>query len=607
MAVPLLGRAILPNAGVGLTSGVDYFKRGGRDAKGGLNQAAPNIAKVDSTPPAGTGINITPSGSESSFSQPVTTGGTPGANPIGLTADQALALNMGSRAAGLIATATNNPTLGKMATAGYAANAADQAGKGNLAPAGSMLGGYYGGLPGSILGGMTGQALSGGSPLAQLQDPVFMTNAAIGLTPLGTINTGMQLATGLFGDVSTSMGDIAVNGPTGAAALGDQGPIDNAQAGIAINNSGDPLGAFMGARGENVSGNPVAMDAAARAISWGKDVSLQNAGGQIAGISDFTANTGMQQTPNGTVSSLDSIAQQDIANFGVAVDHGGLDIGNVAETGMGTNVGGQTVSNDATIAAQDAAVFGDTSTTDTSTSDTGGGVDTDGGVSDGVWRDGGYIDMPGLTQRYQDGGPVAAPQLQAQMGSMMGAQPDAQQMQAQIAQMMRDPNQIRALMARPIQLMQSGELTPDEVVTMGRVAEAAMFNPSLYPQLRQFVAQQGMPPLPAAYDQSVIMRIVVISRVLQGMLGNGQQATMPGQVPPTDQAQMVNPVGMRNGGAVFGPGTGRSDSIGTVNRSTGAPVSIANGEYVIPEHVVRAKGRDFFDGLLRKYTEVPKG
>jgi len=63
---------------------------------------------------------------------------------------------------------------------------------------------------------------------------------------------------------------------------------------------------------------------------------------------------------------------------------------------------------------------------------------------------------------------------------------------------------------------------------------------------------------------------------------------------------------MANGGFLQGPGTGRSDSIGTINESSGQPVKVANGEYVIPKHVVDAKGRDFFDSLLRRYSEVPK-
>jgi hypothetical protein len=209
-----------------------------------------------------------------------------------------------------------------------------------------------------------------------------------------------------------------------------------------------------------------------------------------------------------------------------------------------------------------------------------------------------------LAQGYNDGGEVAAGMPGMPQQQMMGAQPNAQQVNTQINQMIRDPQVRQQMVMRAQQLMQSGELTPQEVMTMAQVAEAALYNPSLYPQLRQFVMEQGMSPLPPSYDPNVVMKIIAVSRVLQ----QEQPATPPGQVPPTDQAQMQQPVpGMANGGYLRGPGTGRSDSIGTVNESTGEPVKVANGEYVIPAHVVKAKGREFFDNLLRRYADLPKG
>jgi len=225
----------------------------------------------------------------------------------------------------------------------------------------------------------------------------------------------------------------------------------------------------------------------------------------------------------------------------------------------------------------------------------------------GTYADGGMVgEMPGLTKRYNNGGMVSGQPLlsigYADGGTIgMGSKPTPAIVNKRVDAMLRDPQARQAMLARPQQLMASGELTPDEVTTMARVAEAAMYNPELYPQLRQFVAQQGMTPLPATFDQSVIMRIMAIARALQA-------ETPAGQVPGTDQAQMQRPVpGDGNGGYLQGPGTGRSDSIGTVNETTGEPVKVANGEYVIPAHVVRAKGREFFDNLLRRYSDVPKG
>ena len=49
------------------------------------------------------------------------------------------------------------------------------------------------------------------------------------------------------------------------------------------------------------------------------------------------------------------------------------------------------------------------------------------------------------------------------------------------------------------------------------------------------------------------------------------------------------------GGPISGPGTATSDSI---------PARLSDGEYVIPAHVVKALGRDFFDRLLAQHKRT---
>lgn len=50
-----------------------------------------------------------------------------------------------------------------------------------------------------------------------------------------------------------------------------------------------------------------------------------------------------------------------------------------------------------------------------------------------------------------------------------------------------------------------------------------------------------------------------------------------------------------------GPGTGRSDSIpATINGTQ--PAALSDGEFVIPAHVVKAKGTEFFEKLLAQYA-----
>jgi hypothetical protein len=235
---------------------------------------------------------------------------------------------------------------------------------------------------------------------------------------------------------------------------------------------------------------------------------------------------------------------------------------------------------------------------------TGTGFESPVGLSVPGYADGGPMmpNGPLLAMGFAGGGQVAG------MGNPGGdVSPDMINMR--VNQMLRNPRFVQSITQTLQPLMQSGELTPQEVQVMGQIAEASLQNPKLYPQLRQFVAQQGMTPLPPSFDPTVITKILAISRALAqagGGMSQPGQATPPGQIPPTDQAQMQNPTGTPNGGLLQGPGTGRSDSIGTVNESTGQPVKVATGEYVIPEHVVRAKGRDFFDALLRRYASVPK-
>lgn len=241
-----------------------------------------------------------------------------------------------------------------------------------------------------------------------------------------------------------------------------------------------------------------------------------------------------------------------------------------------------------------------------------GGSGVDSSYSGGMgFADGGIVGLSG--PRYADGGAVG-PLLQMGFadGGSVGSAPSPEMVNQQVSQMLRNPQVRQRIVAGAQQLMQTGELTPQEVTTMGQIAEASMQNPALYPKLRQFVAQQGLSPLPPSYDPSIIVKILAISRALAQTGGStaapgGPGMTPAGQVPPTDQAQMQNPAGMANGGFLQGPGTGRSDSIGTVNESTGQPVRVANGEYVIPKHVVDAKGRDFFDKMLRQYATIHGG
>lgn len=53
-------------------------------------------------------------------------------------------------------------------------------------------------------------------------------------------------------------------------------------------------------------------------------------------------------------------------------------------------------------------------------------------------------------------------------------------------------------------------------------------------------------------------------------------------------------------GYIEGPGTGTSDSVAAINRTTGQRVQLSNGEMVIPADVVRRKGTEFFERMIEK-------
>lgn len=152
-----------------------------------------------------------------------------------------------------------------------------------------------------------------------------------------------------------------------------------------------------------------------------------------------------------------------------------------------------------------------------------------------------------------------------------------------------------------MEAVQSGELTPQELNQIIQLAKAAQHNPGIWPQLRNFMIQQGADPseIPEQYDQGLVSIVLIIAKAVEQDLSQGAGGMpQPGMQPPMQMKA--------DGGLIVGPGTGTSDSIPAVNSSDGSPVAVSNGEYVIPASVVQAKGVDFFDGLVRKY-HTPNG
>ena len=219
----------------------------------------------------------------------------------------------------------------------------------------------------------------------------------------------------------------------------------------------------------------------------------------------------------------------------------------------------------------------------------GGGYGTEhdgGGVHD---ADGGQINAQG-TQRPSGvqamNTPPGPPGLQ--MPDQQGPAAPSGPMHPALANLhvqnkLANPQVMQAIKAHIDQAIQSGQLNPQQLQMMGQLAQSAMQHPELWPKLRQFAIQANLPDaqkLPMQFDQGVCMSLIAASQA-------SQHGDRPGAY--------------ADGGKINGPGTGTSDSIPAVNHSTGQPLRVANGEYIIPADVVATKGKEFFDNIVRKY------
>jgi hypothetical protein len=186
---------------------------------------------------------------------------------------------------------------------------------------------------------------------------------------------------------------------------------------------------------------------------------------------------------------------------------------------------------------------------------------------------------------------------------------DAQMMDAQITDTIRKNPEIEQEIGAALhEALASGELTLPELNQITQLAKAAAQNPNLWPQLRTFVINQGIAEvdeLPEQYDQGLVIVIITLAKVAEKLANTSAGAPQQGMgvQPPRGMGPGLQQQGP---GLLRGPGTGTSDSIPAVNMADGGQVGVSTGEYIIPERVVRAKGKDFFDSLIRKYSDVPQ-
>jgi hypothetical protein len=227
--------------------------------------------------------------------------------------------------------------------------------------------------------------------------------------------------------------------------------------------------------------------------------------------------------------------------------------------------------------------------------DSGGNAGPHGGEGSGTggagYADGGLMGQTPAAQQSMpvQQGPnptIATAGLQPQGGQLPAA--GAPDMHPAIASLhvqnqLSNPQVMQAIVSHLTQAIQAGQVNPQQLQMMGQLAQAAMQHPEIWPKLRQFAIQVGLPDaknLPQEFNQRICMALMGASQAAQH--GDTQGA-------------------FKNGGMLRGPGTGISDSIQAHNTSTGQPVKLSNGEYIIPADVVATKGKEFFDNIVRKY------
>lgn len=191
----------------------------------------------------------------------------------------------------------------------------------------------------------------------------------------------------------------------------------------------------------------------------------------------------------------------------------------------------------------------------------------------GVFKEGGMVGKGGQRIPAQQlGAGSKAPAQSAQMP------PEA--MQAQIRDAMISNPQVSQQVQQAVQqAMATGELTPQELDMAVKLAQVAIADPNTWPRVRAFAIAQGIAEeedIPQEYDAGLVYALLAVGEAM----GAGQQMEQPG-MPQTPGAA---PPGQDQGAV---------------------PITAHEGEYVIPQHVVAMKGKEFFDKLVNQYAQQP--
>lgn len=220
----------------------------------------------------------------------------------------------------------------------------------------------------------------------------------------------------------------------------------------------------------------------------------------------------------------------------------------------------------------------------------------------------GMMGAQSFVPSYQAGGMIGAGGMPEPMG--VGLAPQGQMPQGGMTPQMLEmqvnqfatqhPQQIAQLRAAIMEVMQTGELTQQELNMIVQLATVAAQNPEMYPYVRNFAIQQGIATeqdLPQQYDQGLVFVLLLAARAIQADVGG--QNMMQGGTPTMAGGPDVT-ASQVSSGAI--PSMAKGGMTPQSKKSDGSVLINAHeGEYVIPANVVKMKGKEFFDSLVEKY------
>lgn len=165
----------------------------------------------------------------------------------------------------------------------------------------------------------------------------------------------------------------------------------------------------------------------------------------------------------------------------------------------------------------------------------------------------------------------------------------------------QNPDQVMEIRTAIEEALAEGDITMDQVSLLSNMAKVALQNPEMYPSLKQSIVARGIledDELPPEFDQGTMFILLLIGQIMQNPAQPGIAAGGEGGPAAASPVSAPAPGGtipsMAKGGAL----PPKSD-----NDDGSIPIRAHEGEYVIPAKVVRAKGTEFFDKLLKSYEE----